>query len=201
MDKLTPYLFFTTFTPPLKIEWQGKQKPKHSILIKRLLISSLLIVGFMAMSFAGSAQNKSYISKYKAVAAVLAKSYGIPSSLILAVAAIESSGGKGPAARILNNHFGIEGHNEFVNKKGHSSRYKQYPNAFASYLDFCQLLTRKRFYQKLKNNPDCTAWVKAMSKAHYSEVPEEWEQKIFGMLATIKGSGKFKASESIASTK
>lgn len=136
--------------------------------------------------FSAQAQNKKYIDNHKVIAKVLAERYGIPAPVILAVAAVESSGGKGPAAKVLNNHFGIEGKNNYVNHLGHSSRYKQYPNVFASYLDFCKLITHKRFYHKLKGKDDIKAWVMAISHAGYSEQPEEWAQKVLGVLATIK---------------
>ena len=136
--------------------------------------------------FSVQAQNKNYIDNHKVIAEVLGKRYGIPAPVILAVAAIESSGGRGPAARVLNNHFGIEGRNEFVNKHGHSSRYKQYANVFSSYMDFCELLTRKHFYHKLKGKEDAKAWVAAISRAGYSEQPEEWTKKVMSVLATIK---------------
>jgi flagellum-specific peptidoglycan hydrolase FlgJ len=156
------------------------------LVLKRILIRKLLVAVLLGMMFSANAQNKTYIANHKLIAALLGESYGIPAPLILAVATIESSGGKGPAAKVLNNHFGIEGENDYVNKKGHSSRYKQYVNEWASYLDFCQLLTRKRFYNKLKGNPNPKAWVHAMSLAHYSEIPEEWENKVLSVLATIK---------------
>jgi hypothetical protein len=70
---------------------------------------------------------------------------------------------------------------------------------FASYIDFCELLTRKRFYHKLKGNEDCVAWVKAMSRAHYSEVPEEWEQKVLSVLVTLTPHVKIKSSQVLAS--
>ena len=132
------------------------------------------------------AQTKGYINNHKVIATVLAERYGIPAPVILAIAAVESSRGMGPTARVLHNHFGIEGKNGFVNYRGHSSRYKEYPNALASYIDFCQLLTRKRFYQKLKGKDDPKAWVMAISRAGYSEVPEEWAQKVLGVLSTIR---------------
>ncbi|MFI5196703.1 MAG: glucosaminidase domain-containing protein [Chitinophagales bacterium] len=136
--------------------------------------------------FSVHAQNKDYINNHKVMAKALAERYGIPAPVILAVAAVESSGGRGPVARVLHNHFGIVGKNSFVNFRGHSSRYKQYPNVFASYLDFCVLITHKRFYHKLKGKEDCKAWVLALSSCGYSEVPEEWTQKVLGVLATIK---------------
>ncbi|GAA4463074.1 glucosaminidase domain-containing protein [Nemorincola caseinilytica] len=133
-----------------------------------------------------NAQNKKYITDHKILATLLGEHYGIPPSVILAVATVESAGGAGATAKVLNNHFGIVGRNRYVNHRGHKSRYKQYDNEYASYLDFCNMLTRKRFYAKLKNNKDPQAWIKAMSLSGYSESPEEWEQKINSVLHSHK---------------
>ena len=146
----------------------------------------LLVLILLVSVFSAQAQNKKYIEDHAVIAKLLAERYGIPAPVILAVAAIESSGGMGPAARVLHNHFGIEGDNDYVNHRGHSSRYKQYPNVIASYLDFCRLMTRKRFYHKLKGKDDPKAWVMAISRAGYSEQPEEWTQKVMSVLTTIK---------------
>jgi uncharacterized FlgJ-related protein len=154
--------------------------------IKKILRRKLLILGLIAIMFSANAQNRVYIANHKLIATILSQSYGIPASLILAVATVESSGGNGPAAKVLNNHFGIVGKNEIVNRFGHKSRYKQYHNEIASYIDFCKMLSRKRFYHKLKNNSNPMLWVKAMSNSHYSEAPEEWEQKVIGALQLIK---------------
>ncbi|MES2701249.1 MAG: glucosaminidase domain-containing protein [Bacteroidota bacterium] len=152
------------------------------LVIQRLIKRKVLVLGLLAFMFTANAQNKKYISNHKLLAAVLSEKYGIPASVILSVAAIESSGGAGPAARVLNNHFGMEGKNSFVNNKGHKSRYKQYNNAIESYIDFCNVIARKRFYPTLKNNTDPKAWVKAISRAGYSEQPEQWERKVFSVL-------------------
>ena len=132
--------------------------------------------------FTANAQNKSYISNHKLLATVLSERYGIPASVILSIAAIESSGGAGPAAKVLNNHFGMEGKNRVVAPNGKKSRYKQYNNVIESYVDFCNVISRKKFYPSLKNNNDPKAWVKAISRAGYSEVPEAWENKVFSVL-------------------
>lgn len=155
-------------------------------LVNRILKRKLLVLALLAVIFSAHAQNRKYIANHRLLANVLAQHYGIPASVILAVAAVESSGGVGPAAKVLNNHFGIIGYNEYVNRYGHKSRYKQYDNEYASYIDFCDLLTRKRFYAHLKNNEDPRLWIKAMSKAGYSEEPEQWEQKIMGVLQRNK---------------
>lgn len=154
--------------------------------LHHILAKAMLIVALMVSVHSSQAQNRGYIADHKILALLLSERYGIPASVILAVAAVESSGGAGPAARVLNNHFGIVGKNNYVNSRGHKSRYKQYDNEYASYIDFCDMISRKRFYKRLKNNDDPNLWVKAMSSAGYSEVPEEWEQKIFSVLRSNK---------------
>lgn len=152
------------------------------LVIRRLIKRKVLLLGLLVIMFAARAQNASYIANHKVIATMLGTTYGIPAPVILAVAAIESSGGAGPVARVLNNHFGIEGSNKFVNAKGHKSRYKQYANEWLSYVDFCNIISRKSFYKRLKGNNNITAWVKAISNCGYSEAPQQWEQKVFSVL-------------------
>lgn len=154
--------------------------------LNKILAKTVLTLALVAAMFSGRAQNRGYIADHKIFALLLSERYGIPASVILAVAAVESSGGAGPAAKVLNNHFGIVGKNNYVNKNGHKSRYKQYDNEYASYIDFCDMISRKKFYKRLKNNDNVGLWIKAMSTAGYSEVPEEWEQKIYSVLRSNK---------------
>jgi Bax protein len=154
--------------------------------VKSLIKRTALILCFAAWMLPARAQNSNYIFNHKALASLLSMLYGIPTPVILSVAAVESAGGMGQTAKVLNNHFGIVGKNDLVNKYGHKSRYKQYDNVFESYLDFCNLITRKSFYGRLKNKDNVTAWIKAISHAGYSEQPEEWEKNIFKVLASNK---------------
>jgi flagellum-specific peptidoglycan hydrolase FlgJ len=153
------------------------------LVIKRILKRKVLILALLAIIFSANAQNAAYISNHKTVANLLSEHYGIPASVILAVAYVESAAGKCATAKVLNNHFGIEGRNSYVNSKGHKSRYKQYNTEIASYVDFCKMISRKKFYNRLKDNDDPKVWIKAMSHAGYSEQPQVWEQKI---LSTIR---------------
>ena len=154
--------------------------------LHQILKKTMLIVALVVSAYSSQAQNRGYIADHKIFALLLSERYGIPASVILAVAAVESSGGVGPAAKVLNNHFGIVGKNNYVNSRGHKSRYKQYDNEYASYIDFCDMISRKKFYRRLKNNDNPSLWIKAMSNAGYSELPEEWEQKIFSVLRANK---------------
>lgn len=141
-----------------------------------------MVLALLAVMITANAQNHTYINKHKALSTELEQQYGIPSSVILAVALVESSAGEGKTAKKLNNHFGIVGQNEAA-KIGYKSRYKQYDCEQESFMDFCRTVSKKGFYARLKDNGDTKQWVKALSRAGYSEQPQVWEKRI---LSTIK---------------
>lgn len=127
-----------------------------------------------------------YIKQYKPIADSLSEIYAIPTAVILGVAIIESGAGKSKNCKLLNNHFGIVGKNSLLKTKGVKSRYKQYADGRASYIAFCQLLSRKKFYPKLKDKKDYKLWLEAISKAGYSEVPVEWKKNISAAIEKHK---------------
>jgi len=131
------------------------------------------------------AQSK-YVKKYKPLADSLAAVYELPAAVILGVAIVESGSGTSRNAKLLNNHFGIVGKNNLLKTKGIKSRYKQYGKVADSYLDFCGLLSRRKFYSSLKGNKDYRVWVDAISKTGYSEMPEEWKKRINGAIRKNK---------------
>lgn len=142
-----------------------------------LALSVLLITGHTAFT-----QSK-YVKKYRPLADSLSEVYKIPASVMLGVAILESGSCTSRNCKLLNNHFGIVGKNNLLKTKGVKSRYKQYPDARASYIDFCRVIKKKKFYKKLKDNMDHKVWVDAISKAGYSEIPDYWKTKV---LETIK---------------
>ncbi len=142
----------------------------------------LLLMCFL-FSVKGIAQSTDkYIAKYTPLATELSIEYGIPSSIILAIAAVESSSGTGWACKHLHNHFGIVGKNQNAKNGKRKSRYKQYKNDIASFRDFCKVISRKKFYDSLKGNPNYRLWVKAISKTGYSEIPAMWQKKILYII-------------------
>jgi len=145
---------------------------------KKVVLLVFLLLG-VQYSFAQS----KYVQKYRPLADSLSAEYGIPAAVMLGVAIIESSSGTSRNCKLLNNHFGIIGKNKLLKTKGIKTRYKQYDNAIESYVGFCHLLKKKKFYKKLKGNMDYKLWIDAISKANYSEIPDIWKQRI---LATIR---------------
>ncbi len=155
--------------------------------MKIKLLPVLLFCLFATLN--GMAQS-SYVKRYKPLADSLSDVYGVPTSVMLGVAIIESGAGKSRNCRLLNNHFGIKGKNNLQKTHGIKSSYKQYKDSRASYIAFCQLMTRKKFYSKLKGNKDHHAWLDAISKAGYSTVPDVWKRNITAAIRKHKLAGE-----------
>lgn len=145
----------------------------------------LLMLFLLVAAQTVSAQSK-YIKQYKPIADSLSVIYGVPSSVMLGIAIIESGAGKSRNCKLLNNHFGVKGKNNLLKTKGIKSSYKQYPNGRASYISFCKLMTRKKFYKRLKGKKDHKLWLDAISKSGYSTVPVEWKKNITAAIRKHK---------------
>ena len=149
--------------------------------LKQLLPRLLFAVLLLYVSPGANGQT-AYVKKYRPLADSLGAAYGIPAAVILGVAIIESSSGTSRNCKLLNNHFGIEGKNTAYKRKKIRTRYKQYPTNEASYIDFCKLLSHRKYYKKLKGNLNFRLWVDAISKSGYSEVPSIWKQRVTGAI-------------------
>ena len=143
---------------------------KHNLKYLRIVILSL-VLSFVSLNV-NAQQKQNYIQKNKTLAEKLSTKYGIPSSIILAIAFVESGGGTSKNSKTLNNHFGIVGKNNI------GSRYKQFESKEASYEAFCKLVAKKNYYSALKGTEDFGKWVKAIASAGYSTQPGEWMRKI-----------------------
>ena len=155
---------------------------------------SVFFIFFLLSVQSISAQSK-YVRKYRPLADSLATEYGVPAAVILGVAIIESGSGTSRNCKLLNNHFGIVGKNKVHKTHGVKTKYKQYPNARASYIDFCRLMTRKKFYKKLRGNKDYRAWTDAISKHNYSEIPIEWKKRVDAAIRKNKLSSHLSKKE------
>lgn len=163
------------------------QRSPHRGLRALLAACRLLLPLFLLLIMnTGFGQAKTFITKFRPLADSLSTEYGIPTAIILGVSIIESGGGTSKNCKRLNNYFGIEGKNDLKKTKGIKSRYKQYPDATASFVHFCKLLAKKKYYKKLKGNMNYRLWTDAMSKAHYSEVPETWRTRVNGAIQKHK---------------
>jgi flagellum-specific peptidoglycan hydrolase FlgJ len=141
----------------------------------------LLLLGLLLLTLNSSfAQSRSFVKKFHPLADSLSEVYGIPAAVLLGISIIESSSGTSRNCKLLNNYFGIIGKNKI--KKVKKSRYKQYPDATASFAGFCRLVSKRKFYKKLKGNMNYKLWIDAISKSNYSEVPAVWKQRVLAAI-------------------
>jgi Bax protein len=130
---------------------------------------------------------KKYIKKYEGLAVEKAERYHIPASIILGVSLVESDAGRSPIAKSLNNFFGIKGTNwSSAKKMGYKSAYKEYQTEEESFEHFCQVVKKKRFYQKLQGSADFKQWLDQMNRAEYATAKGKWVKKINATISKFK---------------
>lgn len=146
-----------------------------------LLLLMLSNVGYAQQS------TSNYLKKFKPVSVELMQETGIPASVILGVAMLESGTGTSRNAKLLNNHFGIVGKNNLAKTApGKKSRYKQYASAVASYEHFVEVLARKKWFSQLKGNPEFAVWLKHMNHSGYSSAGHEWIRRVTAVINRYK---------------
>ena len=149
--------------------------------ISRYFIVLLLFVFTVQTTRAQKFSPSSYIAEYKEVAQQLMEETGVPASVILAIAIHESAYGNSRIAKHLNNHFGIKGSNR---SKEIRSAYKGYGSVKESYLDFIDLLQRRKSTSTLfeeNREKDYKKWVRGIARSGYSRT-SDWSSKV---LSTI----------------
>lgn len=127
---------------------------------------------------ATSTSGLSYINQYKDVAIREMNQYGIPASIKLAQALLESGNGSSYLAREANNHFGIKCGGVWNGKSvqraddNPNDCFRVYDNAEQSFKDHSQFLLRKR-YEKLftLDKNDYKGWAKGLKEAGYATNP------------------------------
>ncbi|MCB0374294.1 MAG: glucosaminidase domain-containing protein [Sinomicrobium sp.] len=122
---------------------------------------------------------KKYIELYKEAAKYEMKEHGIPASITLAQAILESNAGMSEVAVRANNHFGIKCNNEWQGETFYrdSECFRKYEDARRSYQDHSVFLQRPH-YRALSSLPknDYKAWAKGIWEAGYaadSNYPEK----------------------------
>ena len=114
----------------------------------------LLIVLTMAMSGAAQVLNSAYIryiEQWKEVAIMNQADYGIPASIIMAQAILESGAGQSELAVNANNHFGIKcsgawmGGVYYYDDDSKGECFRQYADAAESFKDHSLFLQKPRY--------------------------------------------------------
>ncbi|MFC7525293.1 glucosaminidase domain-containing protein [Parapedobacter sp. GCM10030251] len=119
-----------------------------------------------------------YIERYKGIAVEEMERYGIPASIKLAQALLESGNGNSALARQANNHFGIKCTPEWSGKKTYQDDdhrddcFRVYSRPEDSFKDHSQFLLRKRYAALFElDKDDYRGWAKGLKSAGYATNP------------------------------
>lgn len=121
----------------------------------------------------------SYIAKFKNIAIIEMNKYGIPASITLAQALLESGVGNSDLAKYANNHFGIKcttdwkGKGYYKDDDQKDDCFRVYSNPEESFKDHSEFLKRKRYaalFELDKN--DYEGWAKGLKAAGYATNPK-----------------------------
>lgn len=127
-----------------------------------------------------------YISLYQDLAIRDMERFGIPASITMAQAILESESGNSKLAREANNHFGIKCHKEWTgetyimddDKKDEC--FRKYKSAQESYDDHSNFLRTRERYAFLFDygSTDYKGWAHGLKKAGYATNPQYAEKLI-----------------------
>lgn len=150
----------------------------------------IIVTTGIIISFSLQAQDRqAYIEQYKSLAISEMIRSGIPASIKLAQAMLESNCGKSDLACKANNHFGIKCGNDWRGKTYKKedddyhngelikSCFREFPSVYDSYLAHSEFLTdpakRNRYGFLFEfETTDYKAWAKGLSKAGYATDPQ-----------------------------
>ncbi|HHB78558.1 MAG TPA: hypothetical protein ENK85_04935 [Saprospiraceae bacterium] len=136
---------------------------------------------------------ENYIRHYAKVAIAEHKKFGIPASIKMAQALVESRAGESTLARKNHNHFGIKcfsrkckaGHCSNLTDDSHKDFFRIYHSAWESWRAHSQLLMSKKYKPLLKYGDDYKAWAKGLKKLGYA-TDKNYDKKLIQIIETYK---------------
>ena len=153
-------------------------------MLKKKTVVLQIFILIISFSSATTAQRRisreEYIQTYKDWAIRDMKKSGIPASIKLAQAILESADGNSQLATKSNNHFGIKCHNDWNGKRTYHNDdarnecFRVYKNALQSFEDHTTFLTTRSRYEKLfdLNPTNYKAWARGLKDAGYATNPQ-----------------------------
>lgn len=139
-------------------------------------------------------QQLTYVDRYKDIARREMRKEGIPASVTLAQALLESGTGESVLATKNNNHFGLkcfsrsckQGHCSNHSDDSHKDFFRIFPDAEASFKAHSELLQKKRYAGLFELvGDDYRGWAKGLSKAGYATDPK-YPEKLIHLIESLQ---------------
>ncbi|MBP5611797.1 MAG: glucosaminidase domain-containing protein [Bacteroidales bacterium] len=131
----------------------------------------------MAVTAQAQTSRQAYIAKYAPLAVSEMKRTGIPASITLAQALLESDNGNSALARASNNHFGIKcksgwtGATVYYDDDEAGECFRKYSSVRDSYRDHSDFLRNQQRYAGLFRYTDYKHWAQGLKDAGYATSP------------------------------
>ncbi len=133
---------------------------------------------------------KAYIRRFKHVAEAEQEKFGIPASVKMAQAIVESNAGKSKLSKQNHNHFGIKcfsrsckkGHCTNFGDDSHKDFFRKYETNWESWRAHSLLITNGKYNSLLKHGNDYRKWAKGLKKLGYATA-RDYEETL---IATIE---------------
>ncbi|MFQ5447355.1 MAG: glycoside hydrolase family 73 protein [Saprospiraceae bacterium] len=119
---------------------------------------------------------KAYIRRFKKVALAEKEKYGIPASINMAQALVESNAGRSSLTKKTNNHFGIKcfsrtcrkGHCTNFGDDSHKDFFRKYKTSWESWRAHSKLIVNGKYKSLLKYGGDYKKWARGLKKLGYA---------------------------------
>lgn len=132
---------------------------------------------------------KAYIEHYSKIAVTEMDKFGIPASISMAQAIIESRSGNSVLAARNNNHFGIKcfskscpkGHCTNFTDDHHKDFFRKFGNATDSWREHSQFLMKYRYKDLLKYGKNYHVWAKGLRDFGYA-TDKNYDKKLISII-------------------
>ena len=152
---------------------------RHRSILRITTIAVVAMLGCQTLMAQQKMTRSEYIAKWADVAIEHMEIYGIPASITMAQAIVESGSGNGVLARTANNHFGIKCGSKWTGGKVYHDDdakgecFRAYSSAEESFADHAEFLHTRERYNFLFDyaTDDYVSWAKGLKQAGYATAP------------------------------
>lgn len=129
---------------------------------------------------------ENFIKKIAPMAMQTQIDYGVPASITIAQAGLESRWGESKLSKMANNYFGIRAIGNWIGEVFNIdtgeyidgnyvidklASFRSYPDMKGSFTDHAEFLLKNKRYKSLFDSEDGNAWADGLQKARYATAP------------------------------
>lgn len=140
------------------------------------IIITALILFFPLFAFAQIGDVEEYIAEHHEFAQEVETLYGVPASICLAQAILESAAGEAVICRMAKNHFSIRDGN----------KWRKYANAHESYLDYGLFFRESSLIVEWPYGSAPQRWAEVLTASWYAGDNQDYTAEIMSIINQYK---------------